>query len=102
MSFTVKVFDVLYIKNKDGLVVSMLGDAPYPLKERKRILPQIFRQKQGVLEIADLVKASTARHISDYLKRIVETRLVRFLLLLTWLRIHSDIVLISIAEKVLW
>ncbi|KAM0753969.1 ATP-dependent DNA ligase [Meredithblackwellia eburnea MCA 4105] len=65
-----KVFDVVYIKG-NGFEEKLLNK---PLWARKQLLHSIFTPKQGVIEIAEIVRASTATHISDFLKRILETR----------------------------
>ncbi|BGP36353.1 DNA ligase (ATP) [Rhodotorula kratochvilovae] len=66
-----KVFDILYLKGKGGEGQALLDKS---LWQRKKLLGQLIKHKQGVMEIADCAKGSTAEDIREYLERIVEER----------------------------
>ncbi|GAA5867873.1 hypothetical protein JCM3774_004706, partial [Rhodotorula dairenensis] len=66
-----KVFDILYIKGKNGQSQCLLNK---PLWRRKILLSQVIKPKTGVLEIADCAKASSKAEIHAFLVRILEER----------------------------
>ncbi|GAA5955325.1 hypothetical protein JCM8115_001915 [Rhodotorula mucilaginosa] len=66
-----KVFDILYIKGKNGESQCLLDK---PLWRRKLLLSQVIKQKTGVIEIADCAKAKSKQEIHAFLVRILEER----------------------------
>ncbi|GAA5981421.1 hypothetical protein JCM10908_004104 [Rhodotorula pacifica] len=66
-----KVFDILYIKGKNGKGECLLDKS---LWRRKLLLSQVIKHKTGVIEIADCAKASTKEEIHAFLVRILEER----------------------------
>ncbi|TNY23188.1 ATP dependent DNA ligase domain-containing protein [Rhodotorula diobovata] len=66
-----KVFDVLYVKGKNGEGQALIGKS---LWQRKKLLSQLVRHKQGVIEIADCTKGSTTDDIRRTLERIMDER----------------------------
>lgn len=66
-----KVFDILYIKGKNGESQCLLDK---PLWRRKLLLSQVIKHKTGVIEIADCAKAKSKQEIHAFLVRILEER----------------------------
>ncbi|GAA6002791.1 hypothetical protein JCM10207_007683 [Rhodosporidiobolus poonsookiae] len=66
-----KVFDILYIKGRNG--------APQPLLEwslwkRKKLLAEVLTEKKGIIEIADCATGKNVDEIRAYLGRILQER----------------------------
>ncbi|GAA5899174.1 hypothetical protein JCM5296_000357 [Sporobolomyces johnsonii] len=66
-----KVFDILYLKAKNGESQSFLRVA---LWRRRAFLQTLFKPKKGVIELADYTRADSIAQIRDYLGRILEER----------------------------
>ncbi|BGP12433.1 DNA ligase (ATP) [Rhodosporidiobolus nylandii] len=66
-----KVFDILYVKGKNGKPTPLLENA---LWDRKRLLAKILTPKKGVIEIADFTTGRNKDDIRDFLGRILEER----------------------------
>lgn len=65
-----KVFDILYLHTTHGQRTLLTQ----PLFRRKQLLQQMFTPKPGVLEFAEMQKASTSVDLSNFLKRILVER----------------------------
>ncbi|GAA5924604.1 hypothetical protein JCM1841_003439 [Sporobolomyces salmonicolor] len=66
-----KVFDILYLKAKNGESQSFLRVA---LWRRRAFLQTLFKPKKGVIELADYARADSIAQIREYLGRILEER----------------------------
>lgn len=69
----VKVFDVLYVKGKNGEGQALIGKS---LWQRKKLLGELIKHKQGVIEIAECTSGSTTADIRRVLERIMDERCV--------------------------
>ncbi|GAA5907954.1 hypothetical protein JCM8208_004007 [Rhodotorula glutinis] len=66
-----KVFDVLYVKGKNGEGQALIGKS---LWQRKKLLGELVKHKQGVIEIAECTSGSTTDDIRKTLERIMDER----------------------------
>ncbi|GAA5850871.1 hypothetical protein JCM9279_006224 [Rhodotorula babjevae] len=66
-----KVFDVLYVKGKNGEGEALIGKS---LWQRKKLLGDLITHKQGVIEIAECTSGSTTADIRNVLERIMDER----------------------------
>ncbi|KAK4699162.1 DNA ligase 4, partial [Phenoliferia sp. Uapishka_3] len=64
------VFDIVHLKMR-GHVQKLISQPTYA---RKKLLKRVVAPRKGVLELAEVHKASTAQDISAFLKHILETR----------------------------
>ena len=67
---TVKVFDILFVKTAKS-TKSLLAA---PLWKRKALLDTLLTSEEGVMEVVEVQRVSTAQHIIDFLMKLVEER----------------------------
>lgn len=78
---------MLYVKGKNGEGQALIGKS---LWQRKKLLSQLVRHKQGVIEIADCTKGSTTDDIRRTLERIMDERCAAFALFIRYRRGNAD------------
>ncbi|GJN92108.1 hypothetical protein Rhopal_005137-T1 [Rhodotorula paludigena] len=66
-----KVFDILFLKGKNGEGRALIN---HSLWQRKQMLARMITPKKGVIEIADCAKGKSVEDIREYLMRILEER----------------------------